>query len=185
MDEIGILTSLESLALSITRNRYVSSFSVVKGGIAMLIFLIFHNQRGKRVIKYDILSIWDGHGNSADGKSAISRLNTSADRVKNAFWLWVLSNLRVHNPKFVHSITMWQSFFLKSRGLSWAGMDALYRQGIVVQRHALTSRRLSVREARKAGLQSAARSRQGRRCWPLARQPSGLDAGRQEPKSAY
>ena len=105
----------------------------------MLIFLIFHNQRGKRAIKTDILSIWEGHGNSADVKRAISRLNDSADRFKNPFWLWVLSKLRVHNPKFVQSITMWQSFFLKSRGLSWAGMDALYRQGIVVQRHALTS----------------------------------------------
>ena len=105
----------------------------------MLIFLIFHTQRGKRALSSDIRSIFNGHGNSAEVKSAIAKLNTSAAKIKNAFWLWVLSKLRVHNPKFVQSITMWQSFFLKSRGLSWTGMDALYRQGIVVQRHALTS----------------------------------------------
>lgn len=105
----------------------------------MALFLLSHPlNRGSRQMKKDIKTLFEGHGNSTAVHRAVRDLASSASSNEVQFWMWMMGNLRAHHPEFIATITMWNSFFLKTRGLSWLGMNTLFEQGMVVERRQLS-----------------------------------------------
>jgi hypothetical protein len=143
MDVKYHLTSL-CLLLSISElvdsNFIHHSPFLVHGGFTMALFLLSHPvRRGSRKIKEDIKTLFEGHGNSSAVHQAVSNVASVAVSKEGPFWVWMLGNLRAHHPEFIATITMWQSFFLKTRGLSWLGMKTLCELGMVIERRRLTT----------------------------------------------
>ena len=108
---------------------------LVRGGKLMVFFLIMCDYRGQKAVKGAIQTMMTTHGSSREFQTALETLNQVARTKEHQFWVWTLGQLRV-NPAYQKSqLCMWTSFYLKSRGLSWLGMESLADQSIVVGRH--------------------------------------------------
>ena len=105
----------------------------------MALFLLLHPSRKMKEKKEAIRTLLGGDGRRTKVREAIRFLDPIAQQCEVAFWVWMLGNLRAHHPKFIATITMWQSFFFKTRGLSWLGMRTLFEQGVAVERRKLTN----------------------------------------------
>lgn len=111
---------------------------VVRGGRLMVFFLMSYEHRGQKATNEAIKLLVLETKSSDDTTQALETLNQRATMFKKQFWIWTVSQLRAQ-PGFQKSqLCMWTSYFLKSRGLSWLGMDSLAEQGVVCSRRSLT-----------------------------------------------
>lgn len=100
----------------------------------MVFFMMTHGHRGQKTTNEAIVSIVRQHGNASTRREAVSNLNNVAKTLERPFWIWALGQMRAYCNYQKSQICMWTSFFLKSRGLSWLGMESLADQGIVCGR---------------------------------------------------
>ena len=104
-------------------------------------FMLEIGHRGQRSTDALIRDICENHGNSTARKSAVAKLNKLSKTLEHRFWKWTLGKLRTQMDYQSSELCLWFSFFLKSRGLSWLGMESLAEQGIVCSdcRHVLNN----------------------------------------------
>jgi len=100
----------------------------------MVFFMMTHGHRGQKTTNEAIVRIVREHGNASTRREAVSTLNNVAKTLERPFWIWALGQMRAYCNYQKSQICMWTSFFLKSRGLSWLGMESLADQGIVCGR---------------------------------------------------
>jgi hypothetical protein len=105
----------------------------------MVMFLMQVGGRGQRATIEAIRAVTDNHGASGVAKDAVKVLNVRAATLQKRFWIWAFGQVRsiFHHDYQESQLCMWYSFFMKSRGLSWVGMEALADQGVVCGRRAL------------------------------------------------
>ena len=103
----------------------------------MVFFLMQSNHKGHTLTKGAIQDMIRHRSTSSEHKAGVAHLNTTAHALEQKFWIWTLGQLRSQFNFQKSQLCMWTSFFLKSRGLSWLGMESLADQGVVCGRNVI------------------------------------------------
>ena len=133
---------------------------VVRGGKLMLYFLLLKKFKLCGPVKKSISRILFDKPDDGD----VDEVNIMSDRFVVHFWRWVIGNVRALHPDKMKTPTLWLSFMLRTRGLSWAGMDLLCSHGVVAPR-----RQIEIWEKRSAEFAQRFARYLPRICWsPLS-----------------
>lgn len=96
----------------------------------MVHFLLLKKFKNSANVKAALRRVCSGECSSHD----VELCNKAGDSQEVTFWQWVIGQIRALHPRHMAEATLWLSYLLRARGLTWNGMALLADNGICASR---------------------------------------------------